>query len=242
MRTFDINEFKKHPKRKLVIQHYRKDLPETWVIEEAQVTIGNCLVIKSPDTGYDLPEYILLSGSNEVSDTDGNPVGTIEFMTEEISVEKFAERLLLLAEGDTMDFTFGSDDRERSFCAAKIRQFDIDIIIIDGYGVMDVTGMNNPGDLVEQLKSDFTDYLEESVFIDLCPKTEKELWGVTFEFEEENGRKTRRLAVTDCDDLFETKQEAEKWISEHKDGSYDSDFDAEYSGSPKVVLIDKWRE
>jgi hypothetical protein len=242
MRTFNINEFKKHPGRKLILRHYRKEQPEIWAIEEAQATIGEQLVIKVPTTGYDTEDYKLVSYDCEVREKDGNMVGTVEFATEEITLDAFADRLLNLPLEETLEFTCGIDE-ECEFVATKIKVADSILLVVAAKGEINSFTHNiSTGKLTEELGNFLQDDIADYLYIDLCPKIEKELWGVTFNYEEIGGEITRKLAVTDCYDFFNSKAEAEKWIADHHDGSYDSDLEKEYCSAPKAVLIDKWKE
>jgi hypothetical protein len=248
MKAFSIKEFKKHPERKLVLRHYRKDHPEVWAIEEAQAVIGNQLLVKVPQTGYTTANYVLADTDYEIRDTDGNLIGTIEFATEQLTVEEFAQRLHILSVGEIIHFSCG-DETDCRFVAVKLKSFNTKLILIEAqesneHYFHDITSDSDTGKLCKKLHAVLSCYLNEDRFIhiDLCPQTEKELWGVTFDYEEESGTITRRLAVTDCYDLFQSRAEAEKWIVDHSDGSYDSDFDPAYCRNPQTVLIDKWKE
>jgi hypothetical protein len=181
MKTLDINELKKHPERKLILRHYRRDMPEIWNIEEAQVTIGNQLVIKVPKTGYDTPEYVIVDDSNnEVRDTDGNLVGMVEFASGKMTLEEFANKLLHLSMDETLDFCCSDTDNECQFGAKKIRLFDSTLVITAAYGgkhskAHDITDDENSDELCESIRYFLQDYLEDYIYIDLCLPIEKEI-------------------------------------------------------------------
>ena len=247
MRAFDIDKLKERPDSKLILRHYRKDLPKIWAIEQAQTVIGNLLLIKTPQTGYDTEEYVLVDHAGEVRDKNGNPVGNIEFATEKTSLEGLAGRLFNLPIDESIDFSFDEED-ECWFGASKIKLFDSTLVIIAAYGggeshLYDVSDALDEYGLFEHIQQVLHDYMgeEQSVYIDLCPKSENELWGVTFDYEDMDGALTRRLAVTDSYDLFKSKLDAKMWIAEHIAGNADWAFDAGYSGNPKAVLIEKWK-
>jgi hypothetical protein len=176
MSIFDIDELKRSPGRKLILQHYRGSEPEIWPVEEAQITIGNRLMIKVPGTGYATDDYALADGAC-IRDRDGNLVGVLEFASEEITLKEFAQRLYSMPVDDSLDFTC-SLENSCCFGAKKIRVFDSTLVIIAAYGgnesfLHDLSNTVNADSLCEELQCGLSGHLDENqyIYIDRHPKT-----------------------------------------------------------------------
>jgi hypothetical protein len=177
MNKFDINEYKENPNRKLILRHYREDQPETWPIEEAEIAMGDQLIIRVPNTGYSTEEYVLVDNSGEVRDKNRNLVGTVEFASEKMTLADFTDKLFKMPLNQTFDFNC-DEDNGCEFGTAKIRMFDSILIIIAAYGgsnshLIDITGETDTNWLDENLNKILEDYFTDYIYIDLCTNKEE---------------------------------------------------------------------
>lgn len=237
---FNIEEYKKNPERKLILRHYRQEQSMVWPVEEIQIAIGDIIVIKTPDTGYSTNKYQALDG-DELRDEGHNLVGTLEFANERLTMPEFIERLVALPLDCTIDFS--TEDDKEHFGVTKLERFNTALLLFSMYGggyshVYDIKGDVDNKDLQEFTEEYLRDYFSEFIYIDTS-NCINELWGVTFEHTNVDDMTFRRLA-TSGNPFFSTKEQAEQYINQHTDDSYDQKFDRDCNSNPVPVLLDRW--
>lgn len=130
---FDIEQYKKNPKRKLIIRNHRQDKPQVWPVEEIQIGLGNIIIIKTPDTGYATDEYQALDG-DVLKDKNNNPVGTLYFANEKLTMLQFIENLESLPVDYSFDFFCSENVDAVRFGVTKLKRFDTELLLFAKYG------------------------------------------------------------------------------------------------------------
>ncbi len=132
MKTFNLETYKNNPDCKLAIEHYNPQNPMRWQVEEVR-TENNRLVIKMPDTGYEIDEYVIIGTFPEIRDKDENLVGTLVFEPQKISIEDFKTKVYALQHGEKINFICDLDNGTE-WGVLRIHSFDADLILLSIYG------------------------------------------------------------------------------------------------------------
>ncbi len=242
---FDIEEFKAAPERRLILRNRTRQSPQYWKVEQIQVSLGDVVVIKVPQAiNRNFPEYAALDKDYNLMHGDYGITGTLEFASEKLSLSEFIDRLIALPVDCSIDFSCADDDNSAAFGVTKLKRFDTTLLLFSRYGdkccgCYDTGNRFDKGDLEEYLKYYYLeDYYEGYIYIDTA-RTDMELWGVTFEFENVDGSVLRILATSD-NLFFKSRQEAEQWIAEHPYKDFDEGYDNDYCSNPRPVLLDRW--
>ncbi|GAB6013560.1 hypothetical protein, partial [Viscerimonas tarda] len=101
-------------------------------------------------------------------------VGTVEFASEKVTLEEFADKLLRLPVDETLDFSTSDEGNDCQYGVKKIRLFDAVLIILAYYGgktshLHDITDDEDSDELYESIKWFLQS--EDYIYIDLCPQS-----------------------------------------------------------------------
>ena len=241
---FDIEEYKNNPERKLILRNKTNQGPAYWDIDEIQVSLGNIIVIKVPNINLDFPTHTTLDKDYNLKHDASGIIGTLEFANEQLTMSQFIDRLINLSIDCSLDFSCEDGDRGTAFGVTKLKRFDTIFLLLSMYGgghpfMFNVSDKIDISELQECVEQYLSDYFTEFIYINTADSQE-ELWGISFEFENADGSKFRRLAIYSDFPFFDSRQEAEQWIADHPYKDFDEEFDNDYCSNPRPVLIDRW--